>query len=96
MVIQKLNISSKIKSFKSSKFIFCLFFRNGKFAWDFNERDENKIFNFMKDPSEPPAPEPEWSDEPSSVVQLNDESFSSFLKTKKHALVMFYAPCKKN
>jgi protein disulfide isomerase family A protein 5 len=50
----------------------------------------------MKDPSEPPAPEPEWSDEPSSVVHLNDESFSSFLKTKKHALVMFYAPCKKN
>lgn len=52
------------------------------------------ICNEYSSPSEPPAPEPEWSDEPSAVVHLNDDNFASFLKTKKHSLVMFYAPCK--
>ncbi|KAJ9598381.1 hypothetical protein L9F63_010903 [Diploptera punctata] len=49
----------------------------------------------MRDPREPPPPPPPetpWSEEPSEVVHLNDETFKSFLKKKKHVLVMFYAP----
>ncbi|XP_035216375.1 protein disulfide-isomerase A5-like [Stegodyphus dumicola] len=56
----------------------------------------------MKDPKEPPPPPPPeipWSEEPSSVVHLNEEDFKPFLRRKKHVLVMFYAPwcghCKK-
>lgn len=77
----------KIKGFPTVKY-----FKNGKFAWDYSERAEEKIYAFMKDPSQPPPPEPEWKDEASAVVHLEDSNFNSFLKTKKHALVMFYAP----
>lgn len=52
---------------------------------------------FIDSPSEPPpppAPEQNWADVPSDVVHLTDETFKSFLRKKKHALIMFYAPCK--
>jgi hypothetical protein len=47
-------------------------------------------------PVEPlPEPkEPEWKDEPSSVIHAEASNFASILKTKKHCLVFFYAPCK--
>ncbi|KAJ8307304.1 hypothetical protein KUTeg_015388 [Tegillarca granosa] len=78
------------------------YFKNGEFAFDFNEREEDKIIEFMKDPKEPPPPpppEPKWDEVESEVVHLTDDSFKNILKKKKHALVMFYAPwcghCKK-
>ncbi|WAR04249.1 PDIA5-like protein [Mya arenaria] len=75
---------------------------DGEFQFDFNERTADKIVEFMKDPKEPPPPPPpeaSWEDMPSEVTHLTDETFKSFLKKKKHALIMFYAPwcghCKK-
>ena len=73
------------------------YFKGGEFAFDVNVRDSAKIIEFMRDPREPPPPPPPetpWSEEPSEVVHLNDETFKSFLKKKKHVIVMFYAPCK--
>lgn len=71
------------------------YFSNGEFKFDVNVRETDKIIEFMKDPSEPPpppAPETPWDEEQNEVVHLNDETFKPFLKKKKHALVMFYAP----
>ena len=46
-------------------------------------------------PKEPPPPavETPWEDVESDVIHLGDDTFKSTLKKKKHALVMFYAPC---
>ena len=41
-----------------------------------------------------PPPEPEWSDLPSHVHHLTDDSFDDFVKEHDSVLVMFYAPCK--
>jgi hypothetical protein len=46
-----------------------------------------------KEPPPPPPPEPKWEEVESDVIHLNDETFKAVLKKKKHALVMFYAPC---
>ena len=46
------------------------------------------------EPPPPPPPEPKWEEIESDVVHLSEENFKSFLKKKKHCLVMFYAPCK--
>ncbi|EDO41376.1 predicted protein, partial [Nematostella vectensis] len=77
-------------------------YMDGEFAFDVNERKGDSIVNFMKDPKEPPRPPPpeqEWSEIPSEVYHLSDTTFKSFVKKKKHVLVMFYAPwcghCKK-
>lgn len=52
------------------------------------------IFFSPKEPPPPPPPEKDWSEVPSEVNHLTDETFKGFLKKKKHVLVMFYAPCK--
>lgn len=56
------------------------------------------MFQFIIDsPTEPPPPPPpdsKWEDTESEVVHLGDETFKNTLKKRKHALVMFYAPCK--
>jgi len=74
------------------------YFKNGEFQFDVSDaRDEKKILEFMKDPKEPPPPPPPeapWADQPSEVFHLGVEDFKPILKKKKHALVMFYAPCK--
>lgn len=71
------------------------FFSFGQFKFDVNVRDAEKIIEFMKNPSEPPPsppPEAQWEDEETNVMHLDDVNFKTYLKKKKHALVMFYAP----
>jgi len=74
------------------------YFKNGEFAFDVsNAREEGPLLEFMKNPQEPPPPpppEPEWSDQESAVVHLNEENFKNHLRKKKRAIVFFYAPCK--
>jgi hypothetical protein len=76
--------------------VIVVFHRDGEESFKNNDRTADKIIEFMKDPKEPPPPpppEPEWSEVESEVNHLTDETFRSFLKKKKHVLVMFYAPC---
>ena len=69
------------------------YFQNGELMYDYGfARTKEAIIDFLKDPREPPPPEPEWTDIPSQVTHLTDETFKSFLKKKKHTLVFFYAP----
>ncbi|KAL4228418.1 Protein disulfide-isomerase A5 [Mactra antiquata] len=96
-ISKKLGDEFKIQGFPTVKY-----FKDGEFQFDFNERTGDKIVEFMKDPKEPPPPPPPeaaWNEEESEVHHLTDENFKTFLKKKKHALVMFYAPwcghCKK-
>lgn len=74
------------------------YFRDGAFAFDAPQlREQSKLVEFMRNPKEPPPappPEPAWADIPSEVVHLNEDSFKTQLRSKRHALVMFYAPCK--
>lgn len=72
------------------------YFSYGEHKFDINLREAAKIVEFMKNPKEPPPPPPPekpWSEEESNVVHLDEENFKPFLKKKRHALVMFYAPC---
>lgn len=72
------------------------FFSYGEIKFDVNVRESSKIVEFMQNPREPPPPPPPekpWTEEKSEVVHLSEETFKSFLKKKKHVLVMFYAPC---
>ncbi|XP_016962249.1 protein disulfide-isomerase A5 [Drosophila biarmipes] len=82
----------KVKGYPTVKF-----FSKGVFKFEVNVREASKIVEFMRDPKEPPPPPPpekSWEEEEDSkeVLFLNDDNFSSTLKRKKHALVMFYAP----
>lgn len=52
------------------------------------------LFYFSPAPSTPPAKEEEWSDIPSDVVHLKDDTFDDFIANIPSVLVMFYAPCK--
>ncbi|ESN92531.1 hypothetical protein HELRODRAFT_115877 [Helobdella robusta] len=94
---QKLGEKFKIKGFPTVKY-----FKNGEEKFDVNERTAQTIVSFMKDPKEPPAAASDkpWGELDSYVEHLNDENFKSFIKKKKHCLVIFYAPwcghCKKS
>jgi len=94
----KLSRRFEVKGFPTIKY-----FKDGQLAFDVGDaREEAVIMKFMKDPKEPPPPPPPetpWSEEESEVVHLTEDDFKSYLKKKKHVLVMFYAPwcghCKK-
>lgn len=86
------NLASKfgVKGYPTVKF-----FKNGEYAFDVSYRTADQIIEFMKNPKEPPPPPPPekpWHETESRVWHLDDLKFKSFLKKKKHALVMFYAP----
>lgn len=87
----KIEEKYKVKGYPTVKY-----FSNGVYKFDVNVREASKIVEFMRDPKDPPPPPPEksWEDEADStdVLFLNDETFSTTLKRKKHAMVMFYAP----
>ncbi|KAG2459695.1 PDIA5 isomerase, partial [Polypterus senegalus] len=55
-------------------------------------RTKDKIIEWLHNPQAPPPPEQSWEEKPSHVSHLAAEDFKDFLKKKKHALVMFYAP----
>ncbi|XP_064481351.1 protein disulfide-isomerase A5-like [Ornithodoros turicata] len=83
------------EKFKITGYPTVKYFKNGQLAFDANQRTAAKIVEFMKDPKEPPPPPPPevpWSQVPSDVVHLDENNFKTFLKRKKHVLVMFYAP----
>ena len=77
------------------------YFENGEPSYDVDYRTKDEIVKFMMDPKEPPPKlkEVAWDEEESEVVHLEEQSFYSTLKKRKHSLVMFYAPwcghCKK-
>lgn len=72
------------------------YFRDGAFSFDTPQlREQSKLLEFMRHPKEPPPtppPEPAWADVPSEVIHLNEDNFKPQLRSKRHALVMFYAP----
>ncbi|XP_054827326.1 protein disulfide-isomerase A5 [Eublepharis macularius] len=55
-------------------------------------RTKSKIIEWLLNPQAPPPPEPTWEERQTSVIHLAGEDFREFLKKKRHALVMFYAP----
>lgn len=67
-----------------------------EFKFDVKLRETDAIIKFMENPDEPPVvveeKEVAWEDEETDVVFLSDETFKTFLKKKKHCLVLFYAP----
>ena len=88
---------SLAKRFKVQGYPTVKLFYEGEFKFDANVRDVDRIIALMRDPTKPPpVPEEEkpWSALPSEVVHLTTETFKQVLKKKRHALVMFYAPCK--
>lgn len=92
-VTKETNLAEKfnVRGFPTIKY-----FRDGAFAFDTPQlREQSKLVEFMRHPKEPPPappPEPAWPDIPSEVVHLNEDNFKTQLRSKRHALVMFYAP----
>ncbi|CDQ83614.1 unnamed protein product [Oncorhynchus mykiss] len=83
--------------FKISGFPTVKYFEKGEEKFTLPHlRSKDKIIEFLQNPQAPPPPEQSWEDKPSSVSHLGMEDFREALKKKKHALVMFYAPCKCN
>lgn len=88
---------SLAKKFKVQGYPTVKLFHEGEFKFDANVRDVDRILALMRDPTKPPpVPEEEkpWSSVPSEVIHLSTDTFKQVLKKKRHALVMYYAPCK--
>lgn len=78
----------KVRSYPTLKY-----FQNGELKYDYaSARSLDALVQYMKDPQPPPPPEPDWSEMETKVTHLDDETFKSFLKKKKNALVFYYAP----
>ena len=62
--------------------------QDGKKAFEAGDaRKEEAIVNFMRNPKEPPPPPPPekpWSDEPSEVVHLTEDSFGNSLSMTRN------------
>ena len=91
IINQQLRKRFHVNGFPSIKY-----FSNGEMAFDAaHVREEDSILQFMSGPKEPPSkppPEISWSEMKTDVVHLTEADFQSFLKKKKHVLVMLYAP----
>lgn len=75
-----------------------LYFSRAQLKFKINTRTTEEIISFMKNPVEPPAAPPAeapWVDNITSIVKhLDEETCKSFLRKRKHALVVFHVPCK--
>uniref|UniRef100_A0A8C1YIA6 Protein disulfide-isomerase A5 n=1 Tax=Cyprinus carpio TaxID=7962 RepID=A0A8C1YIA6_CYPCA len=79
--------------FKISGFPTVKYFEKGEEKYTLPQlRSKDKIIEWLQNPQAPPPPEKSWDEMPSNVSHLGAEDFREFLKKKKHALVMFYAP----
>merc|ERR1719315_784671 len=80
-----------------------MYFNEGSMQYDYpGQNDEKSIIAFMKNPKQEVVEKPaevSWSEEPSHVVHLTDDTFDDFLEEHNSVLIMFYAPwcghCKK-
>ncbi|XP_032880758.1 protein disulfide-isomerase A5 isoform X2 [Amblyraja radiata] len=69
------------------------YFENTEDKWTLPHlRTKDKIIEWLHNPQAPPPPEQSWDEQQTSVAHLGVEDFKEFLKKKKQALVMFYAP----
>ncbi|XP_072436022.1 protein disulfide-isomerase A5 [Chiloscyllium punctatum] len=69
------------------------YFGNTEEKWTLPHlRTKDKIIEWLHNPQAPPPPEQSWEEQQTSVTHLSAEDFKEFMKKKKHALVMFYAP----
>lgn len=88
--------------FKVSGYPTLIYFEDGELKYEVGgamKRTQEGIIEYINNPTAPPPPEKAWHETESDVVHLQDNTFKSTLKKKKHSLVMFYAPwcghCKK-
>jgi len=79
-----------------------IYFEDGQMKYNVGaamKRTAEGIIEYINNPTPPPPPEKSWDETESDVIHLDDSSFQSSLRKKKHSLVMFYAPwcghCKK-
>ncbi|GCB78302.1 hypothetical protein scyTo_0020090, partial [Scyliorhinus torazame] len=69
------------------------YFENTEEKWTLPHlRTKDKIIEWIYNPQAPPPPEQSWDEQQTSVTHLGAEDFKEFMKKKKQALVMFYAP----
>lgn len=71
------------------------YFKNGEWGSTYDgENKHDDLVNFVNnDGKSPPKPkEPEWSDTPTDVVHLTEETFANTASQEESMLVMFYAP----
>ncbi|CAM9432206.1 unnamed protein product [Lampetra planeri] len=77
-----------IKGFPTTKF-----FQDGEEKYTVSDlRSKDKILSWIRDPQPPPPPEVPWDEQENDVAHLSVATFRDFLKKKRHALLMFYAP----
>ncbi|XP_078661185.1 uncharacterized protein LOC144905411 isoform X1 [Branchiostoma floridae x Branchiostoma belcheri] len=73
-----------------------LYFKNGQKEFKYTMgRATQDLVKFMKNPQAPPPPPPpeaEWSEVPSEINHLTDQTFDNFVYRHSSVLVMFYAP----
>ncbi|XP_078376471.1 putative protein disulfide-isomerase A4 isoform X1 [Oculina patagonica] len=72
-----------------------IYFEGGEEKYRYaGKHDKDSLVEWMRnpEPSTPPAKEEEWSDIPSEVVHLKDDTFDDFIANNPSVLVMFYAP----
>jgi len=83
------------KQYKVTGYPTLIYFEDGEKKYTVGgamKRTTEGIIEYINNPTEPPPPEKEWKETVSDVLHLEDSTFKSALKKKKHALVMFYAP----
>lgn len=83
------------EKFNITGFPTLIYFENGEEKYRYQgKHDKDSLVEWMRNPapSTPPAKEEEWSDIPSDVVHLKDDTFDDFIANNPSVLVMFYAP----
>jgi len=96
MDVNKPENSPISKKFNITGFPTLLFFEGGSLQFPYpGGNNKEDIKKFLADPKPEPEAKPEeaeWSEEPSEVLHLTDDTFDSVVETEKSLLIMFYAP----